>query len=608
MTSAPSVESPNVRVGIGVHAPVDGDSERGLAATASGGSGLWTSRRRLVALRRPFLWAADARPHILNWGGTSTPPERTASSGFRVRGEPGHWEVNRQGDGPDDRRRSDAVVGLLVDSAGRRFGLAKTAPQGSEVQEVLGALGEDGTAVVAWRSETQRAFGEVHLSVRGPGGGFSPPVTVPGTSVTGADAMDVDVRPDGIIELAYLKLTSEDSSGTRHDVFHLEFRPGERLPAPQSIASTMLLPGEPLVLLAGEPGRGHILTSESPEDSDRPQGQTARLVVLSRTGPAEWTRTTLGGQGVVFERRSVTRLPDGGAALAFADEHGVSVARVAPGMPVARPLRIARVPRLWQVDGPVVTSTGSGELLLVWAETTAGDTDAFGFPCANDCHGRVQAAHATASGAFGPPVVLSKLGTVLEGGAGRLVATIADDGRGLVAWQENHASAYGTDALVATVGAASPERARRPDTTAPRVRVTVSLTDLRAAGHGTRPCRMRVRCSEPCAVRVPVITDESDSAGADRLPVAVLSGRGTRTVRWKLTARERREVRKSSGSAHGCRSSPPTARAISACSREEPPLLPESSRRLRQPSSRRRRPGASGISSRARATRVPVET
>jgi hypothetical protein len=212
----------------------------------------------------------------------------------------------------------------------------------------------------------------------------------------------------------------------------------------------------------------------------------------------------------------VHRLADGGVVLASFVGRELRVRHAAPGAPFGPPQLLSRLPRDSTADTAVMASSSTGALLIAWRESISGRG------CVRDwCFDRVLAASAAPGQPFGPPQLLSPLGTRTN----RIVAALADDGRRLVAWLGAPADAFAPNRLAIARGNAATDSPAVADRTPPRVRVLdSSIRDGKL--------RLRLRSNEPVAVRT-FVGDTS------RGRAVVLPARRTRTFVWSLTTYQR---------------------------------------------------------------------
>jgi hypothetical protein len=175
------------------------------------------------------------------------------------------WDANGRGDvvmlGASDRT-ANAVV---VEASGLQAPMSAVVGRGRALGEIAGAIGDDGTAVVAWSAEREANDDEeptVWLRVRARGGQFGPVVALAAGGPV--RQLDADVAPDGGIEVVYAFW-----DGRRHVLVHTDVSrdsvPGEPITVAMTPAATPFLLG----LVAGGPGVSRVLFSTNDEDRVR---------------------------------------------------------------------------------------------------------------------------------------------------------------------------------------------------------------------------------------------------------------------------------------------------------------------------------------------------
>jgi len=181
------------------------------------------------------------------------------------------WDVNSRGDLLDVERSGSGQLRAVVSDAGAGTAGFR-APAGAE--QVAGALGADGTAVVAWtRSDDEDALPKVWVRIRRGRGSFAPAVVIPARGPVRAVA--VDVATDGRIALALAVW-----NGHRHVILHTEPRADGRFTVPVRLGSTPASDLLYLAALAGGPGSGRVVfTADMREET---------LAAVLRTGPSTW--------------------------------------------------------------------------------------------------------------------------------------------------------------------------------------------------------------------------------------------------------------------------------------------------------------------------------
>jgi len=476
------------------------------------------------------LWAGTRSARQLAWLPGALDPVPFALPPFVTLDDEQRWDANGRGDvvmlGAGDR----TVNALVVEASGLQAPLSAVVARGRAVGEVVGAIGDDGTAVVAWSAERNADDEEepsVWLRLRAPGGQFGPVVALAAGGPV--RQINADVAPDGGIEVVYAFW-----DGRRHVLVHTDVG-RDSVPGPSiTVATTPAASPFLLELVAGGPGANRVLFSGNDEDP-----QTARAIVMTRTGATEWASRQVLEAGSGDPLGVIEPLRGGGAVVAYNRGSRVLVRRAAPGAPFGPAQRAGRVPRRWLAVSPAVASTSRGDLLVAWNEVS--DEDEAGSLCGDGfCFGRVVAAAASPDKAFGPEHLLSPLGTVL--GDAPPVAGLSADGRRLVAWQTASTDGSAPDALWASVGEARPDVQMSSDRRAPRVQVTLSRRALRAAAR-SGSLRIGFRCDEACAVRVSLYDDAWED-GIDGLRAVVLHGSRTTTTAWPLGRRDRRVLRR----------------------------------------------------------------
>jgi hypothetical protein len=476
------------------------------------------------------VWAGTRSSRRLAWLPGALGPVAFALPPFVTLDDEQPWDANGRGDvvmlGAADR----TVTALVVEASGLQAPMSAVVARGRAVGEVAGAIGDDGTAVVAWSAERNDDDEEepgVWLRVRAPGGQFGLVVALAAGGPV--RQLDADVAPDGGIEVVYAFW-----DGRRHVLVHTDVGSGSVPGEPITVATTPA--GSPVLLglVAGGPGVGRVLYSGNDEDRD-----TARAIVMTRSGATEWASRQVLEAGSGDPLGVIEPLRGGGAVVAYNRGSRLLVRRAAPGAPFGPAQHAGRVPRRWLAVSPAVASTLRGDLLVAWNEVS--DEDEAGSLCGDGfCFGRVVAAAASPGKAFGPERLLSPLGTVL--GDAPPVAGLSADGRRLVAWQTASTDGSAPDALWASIGDATPDVPMSSDRRAPRVRVTPSRRALRAAAR-SGSLRIGFRCDEPCAVRVSLYDDAWED-GIDGLSAVVLHGSRTTTTAWPLQRRDRRVLRR----------------------------------------------------------------
>ena len=394
----------------------------------------------------------------------------------------GPWLVNRRGDVlMVDRVGRDGA--LLVEAGGARVRMTMEVPRRQYLLHVESALGEDGSAVVAWTAEgaSTGAPETVWVRVRPPGGQFGPRVSLrndlPVTDV------DVDVAPGGRADVVY----RVDAGALEKSIVRSEVGPDGLHGQPVTLATGELIPDLEAVT-------GRVIYHTGTE-----------LIALSPAGESQRL-----GDGDFF---SAHRLADGGVLLAYVRGRDVLVRQAAAGAPFGPAQVLARIARGSHTYEFAVASSASATL-VAWRESVAG--------CVRDwCFDRVVSAMATPGGGFGPARLVSPLGTRTN----RVVIAVTDDGRRLIAWHAAAVNADAPGALWTVSGDATADAPARADRTRPRLRV---LDALMRDGK----LRLKLRADERVAVRA-FVGDTS------RGRAVVLPARRTRTLVWPLSRYQR---------------------------------------------------------------------
>ncbi len=446
------------------------------------------------------LWGTGPGARRLTLPATTSTPLGFSSLPY------GPWLANRRGDAllVDGIRREGV---LLIEAGGARVP-ASMELAGAFASEITAALGEDGAVVVAWFTEREVA-GDLQTAVwarvRPAGGAFGPVRLLAGDGLFGE--VSADVAPDGTAEVVHTIATDGPGGSLVYTLVHTSIA-RDGVAGPPTTLETSTEPLFDIDVVAGPPGTGRVIFGA---------GNASEGTVLTRTGPAAWgARQTL-GEGAAG---TVHRLADGGIVLASTGGRQVRVWRAAPGAQFGPPQRIARAPSGLIPDDVTVSSTAAGAVLIAWLETDV--------TCErNKCFDRVLAAAAGPAAPFGPPQLVSPLGTLTD----RVVAALADDGRRMVAWQGDPNDAFAAATLAVAFGDATADRRLAADRRRPRVRV------LSSAVRGGK-LRLRLRSDEPVGVRL--FVSEMPSGRA-----LVLPARRAKTLVWSLSRNQRREWRRS---------------------------------------------------------------
>jgi hypothetical protein len=286
-------------------------------------------------------------------------------------------------------------------------------------------------------------------------------------------------------------------------------------------------------LLGGGVGRSRIVFGGDDESGP------SRAIGLVRTGPATWGTPQLLERGAGDFAVAET-LGDGSAALVYGHGRQVRVRTAAEGAPFGPTTVIATLPSPWQLDQVSVAGDRSGAAVVAWSAVSDDGTI-----CGDDtCFGRVFAATRPPGGSFGPPQVLSPLGTVLDTryGEGTLLLTAsAEMGRRLAAWYTGPRDVSGLAGAWATVGDTLADSLPSSDARPPKARVRFLPTAVPAAIR-TGVLSAELRCDEPCALRISLYDDDLDD-GVDGLRAVVLDHPGALRATWHVTHRDRRILR-----------------------------------------------------------------
>lgn len=421
------------------------------------------------------------------------------------------WAANSRGDALLIDRRLELgdyrVVAVDVNGAS-----SATIVRSYRVDQRLPAdIGQDGTAAVADEFEDGTAFG---LSIRPPGGQWGPVAVVRGPDYI--DAFTLRVLADGRVAVVFA------SAG---QVFVTHARAGADPDTPVAIASGVrwISNGSNLMLAAGG---DRVAVDERSRDG--------RVVELHRRGDT-WTPARELGfiDSFTAPAAQLAQTPDGRALLVAFDGRDLLAWRSAPGAPLGAPVGVARVKRGWTAVDLAIDESPGGDATIAWSEVTNDDTRRIGAPCEGPCHARVRALQAPATGPLGAPVLVSPLGTANIGR--QIVSAIQASGERLLAWQADTLEAR--QKVMTARGAPGPDPPVPADTRAPRLKARVAT--LR-----NRRFAMRLGCGERCAVAVSVIppASVSEETTIRDLPVAVVNR--PQIVRWRLTAIQRRSLRR----------------------------------------------------------------
>lgn len=371
----------------------------------------------------------------------------------------GPWLTNRRGDVlMVDHVGDDGA--LLIEAGGASVPADLTLARDLVGGQVVSALGEDGAAVVAWTAEHAdrgTRSSTVWARVRPAGAPFGPVVALPNPGAVGE--LDADIAPDGRAEIVH----SFDVGDDRESLVHTSIAPDGKAASPVTLATA----DAPVFLL--QVVRGRVIYAA---------GGDRRATVITGAVRQRLARDS------AF-RVTAHPLADGGVLLTYTNGRDVHVSRAAPGAPFGPPQRLAHGPPNTLASRVEIASGPDGALLVAWQERIDPG-------CVRDwCFDRVVAAAAAPGGPFGPPQVVSPLGTR----ANDLVAALSDDGRRLVAWQGTDADASAPEVLTMALGDATADPPMASDRRTPRLRV------LASAIRG-RNLRLRVRSDERAAVRV----------------------------------------------------------------------------------------------------------
>ena len=397
------------------------------------------------------------------------------------------------------------------------------------------AIGSDGTAVLAWAVEEDTTMRDnctyadcVWVSLRPSGGEFTPVAAVPTDG--GSEYVAAQVRPDGVAEIAFDGGTASGGTYPTASIFHLELRAGAPIGEPVRVTD---VDGElmQIRLLAGGPGEERLLITDE-----------SAVVAFVRTGERTWgSRQVLARVGEA-SGTPMADLPDGDAIVAYSRGSAVMVRRAARGSAFGTEERVGRVTRGWLDYGYSVATSGRGDALVSWVESSDDERFRFENVCAESCHDRVMAAVSGPDGRFGPVHRVSPLGTVRTDVP--TVAAVSDRGERLLASQDAVFGVHGQDALVVARGDAARDRPTRRDHRAPRVAVRISQAAARAAAVG-EPLRARVGCDEACAVRVIALsTNDDDMLDLDDLQIVVRRRAGTTDASWRLSRQQRDRLKR----------------------------------------------------------------
>jgi hypothetical protein len=408
------------------------------------------------------LWAGAKRVERFAWpSGGARPPERSSGPLLDAGDTDVGWAANSRGDVVVLDRRARTLVALAIDATGAQASIFERAPRGRAVEELVAAIGPDGTSAVAWTlTETLGAAGSsppdsdptVHIRVRAPAGQFEPPAVVDvGEQV---QQIDVQVGSDGRVEL----LIASFSPGLGRQLHHTTLRSGVAPAAPAPVLSTE--PGSIfMALIAGGVGETRVLFDASMADY--------RVVATHRTQDGRWSSPEAIDAPALVERHSVAAGPGGLAVVAYQRRGRIFVRRAAADGPWRAPEPVARLPAGWETFTPTMTVGPAGHLLVTWIETSVGG------------HSRVRAAAANPERPFEHAQTVSPLG-IAPAPFEPHVAGISPRGERLVAWWEAAGGVYRPGSLLVATGDETPVGAPATDRRPPRIRVTTSYRSLRA--------------------------------------------------------------------------------------------------------------------------------
>jgi hypothetical protein len=473
------------------------------------------------------LWAGGPQAEQFTWPLGVSEPLRVALASFRVGFQETQWAANARGDVVLIGDALPAVRVLAIDAAGDRAQFREPASRPWTIGKAMAAIGDDGTAAVAWtqvrRDDDELPF--VWVRIRPPGGVFAPALMLRGAGEVRELALAI--RPDGVVELVHA-----DYDGSRHQLVYHELRAGLPPSPATPISATAAASPFYLDLVPGGVGVSRVVFEG---------GEWSQWVVAAlRTGDATWTRQVI-GRGA-FEAESLTAAADGSALLAYPRGHRVWVHQAAGGQPFGPPQQVGTIPERWDSYATALSRNTDGRVLLAWIEYSTAFHRS-GYTCENaGCFERVMAVAAQPDGRYGSPWRLSPLGSM----PGDVVLTgIASGGDHLATWRETTGSIYPAGALVAVRGSATDldppaaPRDRRP----PAVEARLDVRRLRAAVRGRR-LRLRISCDEPCALRFGMYSRARLGASLSALPAAVLDRPGTKIVGWRLSPRRQQRLRK----------------------------------------------------------------
>jgi hypothetical protein len=519
---------------------------------AGGAQARWSSPRVVSLASSPravgvessgglSLWTGIKRPELFRWPPDGDLIQGAALPAFVTRDTQQPWAVNARGDAVLVAGDGRDVRALVIDATGGRAVLRERVPRTREVERVVADIGDDGTAAVAWTQVRPRVDEElptVWVRLRPPGGQFQPAIAIPAGGE--ARAVDLDVRPDGSVSLVH---AAWDSGAGLNRLYYRGLRVGEPVPPPQLFATTEDSP-ETFAIVADHDGRDRVLF-----DADYTQtGQQPKLGLLTslRQLDGTWAPPQQLSPDAISDRRSIVELADGTVLAAYQQRGNILVRRALAGEPFGSPEHVASVPPGWWVYSPTLAANARGDILMAWDESSQEEVNRTAI-CGFSCHHRVLAAVAERAGSFGPPELVSALGTVTDEETVDdnpvLVAGIANTGQRLIAWRAGSRGIHPAGAVVAARGDATPTPTPAPDHRRPSLIASVNARELRQAARGA-PLRLRVRTNEPCAVAYGIYPTTNLDSYIDDPPMIVLRHAGTTTARWRLPRADQLDLRR----------------------------------------------------------------
>ena len=334
------------------------------------------------------LWAGSSQAEQFRWPMGVSEPLREALAPFRVGRQETQWAANARGDVVLIGDGLPAVRVLAIDATGDRAQFREPASRPWTIGEAQAAIGDDGTAAVAWtqvrRDDDELPF--IWVRIRPPGGVFTPTLMLRGLGEVREVALAV--RADGVVELVHA-----DYDGTRHQLIYHELRAGLPPSPASTISATAAASPFYLALMPGGVGVSRVVFEG---------GEWSQWVVGAlRTGDATWTRQLIGRGG--FDAKSLAAAADGSAVLTYPRARRIWVHRAAGGQPFGPPEQVGTIPKRWDAYATALSRSADGRVLLAWIEYST-DFHRSGYTCENaGCFERAMAVAAQPDGSYGSP-------------------------------------------------------------------------------------------------------------------------------------------------------------------------------------------------------------